>query len=301
MGMLGDDRGCDHPLASRTLVGRGPLATLRLPSRMVSSEHATIVWTDGAWILRDLGSRNGTYVDGRRLGSTDAVVLCPGMRLAFGAPVGGLRVLEVERPLPFATAGDVRIRGQDGLLLIPEDAPEVAIFEEDDHWVAESPDGTTPVDHGQTVLVDGTTWTLSLPVRVDRTRELGSGERTLEGATLVFAVSRDEEYVHLSLDAGGERIDLDARAHHPLLLELARRRLADSDLPPGERGWAYSDELARSLGLDERALNLHVHRARKQLASARVQRAAQLVERRPTTKQIRLGTDAVRIGDVEVA
>ncbi|HEX6533870.1 MAG TPA: trypsin-like peptidase domain-containing protein [Gemmatimonadaceae bacterium] len=51
-------------------IGRHPHSHLQLdPERDldVSARHAEIVQRDGAWLLRDVGSRNGTFVDGERL------------------------------------------------------------------------------------------------------------------------------------------------------------------------------------------------------------------------------------------
>ncbi|MCA9142008.1 MAG: EAL domain-containing protein [Planctomycetaceae bacterium] len=48
-------------------VGRRPDSSLCLPFRTVSSNHAEFVSDHGKLILRDLGSTNGTYVNGNRL------------------------------------------------------------------------------------------------------------------------------------------------------------------------------------------------------------------------------------------
>jgi pSer/pThr/pTyr-binding forkhead associated (FHA) protein len=48
-------------------VGRGVEAGLRFAARNVSRNHARLVWTGGAAFVEDLGSRNGTYVNGERL------------------------------------------------------------------------------------------------------------------------------------------------------------------------------------------------------------------------------------------
>ena len=72
-------------LAATTLVGRGPAADWTIPSRLVSTEHARIAWRQGGWSLKDLGSRNGTFVDGQRLGAGQTTWLQPGMQLSFGA------------------------------------------------------------------------------------------------------------------------------------------------------------------------------------------------------------------------
>jgi hypothetical protein len=46
------------------LVGRDEAADVRLPVSAVSRRHAELQWERGRWSLRDLGSRNGTLVDG---------------------------------------------------------------------------------------------------------------------------------------------------------------------------------------------------------------------------------------------
>jgi pSer/pThr/pTyr-binding forkhead associated (FHA) protein len=50
-----------------TLVGRKEDCDLRLPHKSVSKMHCVIVKTDGLLLLRDLGSTNGTRVNGQRV------------------------------------------------------------------------------------------------------------------------------------------------------------------------------------------------------------------------------------------
>lgn len=50
-----------------TLVGRGEQCDLRLDHKSVSKMHCVIVKTDGLLLLRDLGSTNGTRVNGQRV------------------------------------------------------------------------------------------------------------------------------------------------------------------------------------------------------------------------------------------
>ena len=47
-----------------TLVGRKEDCDLRLPHKSVSKMHCVIVKTDGLLLVRDLGSTNGTRVNG---------------------------------------------------------------------------------------------------------------------------------------------------------------------------------------------------------------------------------------------
>ena len=49
------------------LVGRGEDCELRLDHKSVSKRHCVLVKTDGLVLLRDLGSTNGTRVNGQRV------------------------------------------------------------------------------------------------------------------------------------------------------------------------------------------------------------------------------------------
>jgi pSer/pThr/pTyr-binding forkhead associated (FHA) protein len=48
-------------------IGRSPDCDIRLPKRQVSRYHARIERDDGGYLLRDLGSKNGTYVNGQEI------------------------------------------------------------------------------------------------------------------------------------------------------------------------------------------------------------------------------------------
>lgn len=48
-------------------VGRGRSCEITLPSGHVSRLHSEVVFENGAWVIGDLGSRNGTYVNGKRV------------------------------------------------------------------------------------------------------------------------------------------------------------------------------------------------------------------------------------------
>ncbi len=62
-----DGRTAEYPLGSKTTLGRHPANTLRLADREVSKEHAVIELVGNSFVLRDLGSSNGTFVNGRRV------------------------------------------------------------------------------------------------------------------------------------------------------------------------------------------------------------------------------------------
>ncbi len=68
-GQLADDQPMRHIRvgASRFTVGRKPDASLSIPSQTVSRDHAELTVVDRGMLLRDLGSTNGTFVNGVRI------------------------------------------------------------------------------------------------------------------------------------------------------------------------------------------------------------------------------------------
>ncbi|MFJ3586714.1 FHA domain-containing protein [Streptomyces sp. NPDC090127] len=63
-------------------IGRDPMNGLRLSHETVSRMHAELSLQGGLWVLRDLGSTNGTTVNGRRV--TGAVAVRAGDAVSFG-------------------------------------------------------------------------------------------------------------------------------------------------------------------------------------------------------------------------
>ena len=87
-------------------IGRADHNSVRLPDASVSGSHATLLHRTGTWHLTDLGSTNGTYVDGDRVTGERA------LRGAAEIRVGDIRM--IFRPLaapaaPSATRGIVGV------------------------------------------------------------------------------------------------------------------------------------------------------------------------------------------------
>jgi pSer/pThr/pTyr-binding forkhead associated (FHA) protein len=60
--------GPDIPVDRGTVViGRHPVCDVRLDSRRVSRRHCVITTERGDVVIRDLGSTNGTWINGRRV------------------------------------------------------------------------------------------------------------------------------------------------------------------------------------------------------------------------------------------
>jgi len=63
-------------------IGRAEYNDIVLPEESVSTQHAKLQRRDGVWILQDLGSTNGTFVDGEKLSGETPVA--PGSTIRFG-------------------------------------------------------------------------------------------------------------------------------------------------------------------------------------------------------------------------
>lgn len=81
-------------LDARTLIGRLPTSTLQLTDPAVSKQHCVLESRDGTWVLRDLGSSNGTYVNQKRVHEEVA------LRHADVISLGSIR-LRFETSLPW--------------------------------------------------------------------------------------------------------------------------------------------------------------------------------------------------------
>lgn len=82
--------GRTYPLSvGSTVIGRGDQANLRLPDVGISRRHARLDFDGGQVVLTDLGSTNGTQVNGQKVA---AVALNPGDMIQIGTTTLTFRV-----------------------------------------------------------------------------------------------------------------------------------------------------------------------------------------------------------------
>ena len=75
--------GTEIPLeGAQITMGRAPDSTIVIDDDYASSRHARLYESDGAWVVEDLGSTNGTWIDRTRL--TTPTVLPVGAPLRVG-------------------------------------------------------------------------------------------------------------------------------------------------------------------------------------------------------------------------
>jgi serine phosphatase RsbU (regulator of sigma subunit) len=97
--LQGPDVGRTYTLAqSDTILGRQHDSTICLSGRAISRHHARISRHDGAWLIEDLDSSNGTFLNGQRLQAHTAVPLTERDTLQIGPYVFGLRHPTVAAP-----------------------------------------------------------------------------------------------------------------------------------------------------------------------------------------------------------
>ena len=89
-----------HVFEQQAVVGRDPDCDISLTSRSVSRRHALVEKTPNGWVLRDLGSANGTSVDGARVNEAPLVA---GTAVRFGEvdavfEIGSRETSSAERP-----------------------------------------------------------------------------------------------------------------------------------------------------------------------------------------------------------
>ena len=80
--MFKDEERREFPLEDeRTVIGRRQDCQLRIPTKDVSRQHCAVVVENEALVAKDLGSSNGTFVNGKRIAESK---LKPGDRLRVG-------------------------------------------------------------------------------------------------------------------------------------------------------------------------------------------------------------------------
>jgi adenylate cyclase len=104
-------------IKSDTIIGRSARADLQIEGDLVSRQHAKISFSDGAWRFEDLGSRNGSLLNGQRattavLKSGDVISIGYG-KIVFedltsaASSVFAVSIIESEADFAGATVADV--------------------------------------------------------------------------------------------------------------------------------------------------------------------------------------------------
>ncbi|WP_440059910.1 FHA domain-containing protein [Thermogladius sp. 4427co] len=73
------------------VIGRAPSCDVIILDPTVSRIHARIFYSNGEWFIEDLGSTNGTIVDGLEARSGSPVKIKNGSKIVMGKTILGVR------------------------------------------------------------------------------------------------------------------------------------------------------------------------------------------------------------------
>ena len=274
----------------------------KVADAFASRIHAVVYWHAENWKIRDLSS-NGTWLNGKALAHNHVTQLKNNDVIQFGSPdAHSYRLVDMAPPKDALICQDPDCPDEGRVLPLSDyqflpnaDAPELIIVKQNNQWQV---DKLTPAQHdmqplsnGELLSFKGQRWQFREVQNLNMTVPVDSCLARPEQAQLHFKMSQDEEHCQLSVTLQGETANLAQRSHHALTLMLARYRAEhyQKNYSPEEQGWVYIEQLSQDLGIEERHINIQIHRARKQICDLFADQldCASFIERR--LGQVRLG------------
>ncbi len=268
-------------------IGRSPSSDLVFPSERVSWQHAAISIENGVPWVRDLASRNGTFVNGERLAA--ARVICDGDVLGIGTGVAlrvrvyaataglvpqalvvediaaGVRYPLRSERFTIGASGDVRTTGPGATLLLT--GP-------DDLWLGVDGEDA-PISVDEVFVVDGRSYAVRR-ADLERSPTLGAAPaQPLYGLVATLNGSSGIEATLVEVETGrSHRIEAENRALLLYVLGKKWRGDADAGGAPADWGWLSDEDVATALwgrgqaSRDDNGLHVLIHRVRKEVAAA---------------------------------
>lgn len=272
-------------LKSHHVFGRSSVkADTELKNKDVSQIHASVRWSGQEWLLTDF-SRNGTWIDGIRLVPGEKTGLNGENIIRFSTLEESEWHLVDDKPpsnviVPLKGSGPAIML--DRFHALPSEAePDISVYiSQTGGWVCENEKGVYPLNNGDIISHSQGLWQFFCDDPVDVTLS----KKIARDIRFYFHVSNDEEHVFLRIQVDKKEIDLGERAHHYMLLTLARQRLRDAEegVDQETQGWIETDRAAGMLGLDPSHLNIQIYRSRKQINDifSELQNPPHVIERR---------------------
>lgn len=269
--------------------GRDPVSSsTHLNDAYTSRSHAIILWDGERWLLRDMSS-NGTFLNGNRLNRNENNVIAVGDNIAFGSMQAvQWQIIDASHPKTMLVPKE----GGEAILLcgfhtLPsEGEPQILLYSNEGRWVCEMESRSFMLQSGDMVGVSNKQWRFVEAISMAETEVFErDSTKLMKEFSYRFDVSQNEEHVFLHLNYDGSEFNLQERVHHYVMLELARKRLADREagLTEAEQGWIGRKEFAIMLGLDDtNLLNIQIFRFRKQVHKVLPQKevAANIIQSR---------------------
>ena len=289
-----EDIGTVFELESHNLLGRGTHCSLVIHSKYASNEHLSLDWIDNRWLVKDLGTTNGTFIDNVPVKPRNPRACKLGQHICVGEIGERWKLVDASPPLPMIVSmGSDERRAhviEHGAIVLPStDNPDISIYSDNnDKWILERGGNREVLKPNQPFSACNCVWRLSVPDMWQYTTRKENHLHIRESAT-TFYVSSDEETVEICVKVGGEEIWIPNRSHNYMLLTLARERLDNN--PCG--GWVDSTLLQKKLRVNECTINVWIYRARKSFSEHGFIAPAGIVERQDGA--IRIGCTGLSV------
>lgn len=295
------------------IFGRDLRCSSVLKSNAVSRFHARISWNGENWCLRDLGSRNGTYVNGRLLTSEGVYYLALGDIILFGDFEEKFFFTENSPPescLIFAEndGSEAKIPLTHLLPLPSVERPVSTIFagKMGDFYLETESGEILPLQHAVPFYVEDRIYTPYFENPPDESPQTDTSEMRGSGSALAtfleILVSPDEESAEIKFHKGNEVISLTHKVHFYLLAYLARKRIEEAerdeaslnDSKDDGYGWIDCEIICKDLMMYRDHLGQQVFRIRQDFKAIDPLIAEKIIDRRLRGK-MRIGFPTSKI------
>lgn len=295
-------------LRHETRVGRSADNHLVLARSDVSGTHAVIRWTGSTWLLRDLRSRNGTFLNGQPI---EEHPLVQGDAIAFAGRDDEVWVLEDASPpgLLLEPIGDplcppIHVDVAEGIRAWPsEDEPHETILWTGEGWILELDDGAgRPFVDGQEVELGGRRYEASVPppfVIQTTEPEHPFVPWALDEVEVEVEVQPGEEdekkrQAKLTLRSLVREAMLGPGTPFYVLAYLAEERALEAKDTGVGTGWVSVEQTVSELGLPSvEQLNVRIHRVRKAVSETGLANGTEIIQRR--RGELRCGVEVERM------
>jgi pSer/pThr/pTyr-binding forkhead associated (FHA) protein len=113
--LLGDSVGKTIEVPQgKFVIGREADCHLQRDSAFISRHHCALLQDEYTLRIRDLGSKNGTFLNGRRIGPGETVLL-DGDKLAVGEMIFEVDIVQPRQRMPLIASGSERVGEQTAL------------------------------------------------------------------------------------------------------------------------------------------------------------------------------------------
>jgi pSer/pThr/pTyr-binding forkhead associated (FHA) protein len=295
------------------IFGRDLRCSSVLKGNAVSRFHARISWNGENWCLRDLGSRNGTYLNGRLLLSEGVSYLTPGDVILFGDFEEEFLFSEKSPPESCLVSVDhdgseVKVSLTHLLPLPSIERPVATIFagKLGDFYLETEFGEILPLQHAVPFSVENKTYTPFFENPPDESPQTDTSEMTGSDSAyntfIEILVSPDEESAEVRFHKGNEVFSLNHKAHFYLLAYLGRKRIEEtkaiqntlSKNKDDDNGWVDCELICKELMMNRDHLGQQVFRIRQEFKPIDSLIAEKIIDRDLRGK-MRIGLSASKI------